>query len=259
MMIRRSNQQELLERRIFNMIPCRECGKESGWTEELINAPLFGGNYDVAVCDPCVAIHQKAQADERALPRVDHAIEPIENLIPMGYRESSISQLPISAQQMLPEIMKWSPLRKKGLYIMGASRQGKTRSLCMLLKELHSQGRRFKVFFSGDFHTQLIDAKRSPFFKSWRDEIVSVPILAIDDLFSEKMSPTTQAGLFEVIEARMSRQLPLLCTTQVKRSDAVKAFDDPERGNALLLRLRETCELIVMNKNAVLQEEVQFT
>jgi DNA replication protein DnaC len=241
------------------MIPCRECNQDSGWTQELIDSPLFGGNVDVAVCDDCCENYHREQKAEQNLPRVDHAIEPIENLIPMGYRESSISKLPISAQQMLPEIMKWSPLRKKGLYIMGASRQGKTRSLCMLLQELHSQGRRFKVFFAGDFHTQLIEAKRSAFFRSWRDEIVSVPILAIDDLFAEKMSPTTQAGLFEIIEARMARQLPLLCTTQVKRSDAVKSFDDPHRGQALLARLRETCDLVVMNKKQVMQEEVQFT
>lgn len=239
------------------MIPCRECGNDSGWNQELIDSPLFGGNVDVAVCDPCVKEFQSKQTEERNLPRVDMTIEPFEKLVPKGYQQSSIAKLPITAQNVLPEIMKWSPLRTKGLYIMGASRQGKTRSLCMLLKQLHDQGRKFKVFFAGDFHTQLIDAKRSPFFKSWRSEIISVPILAIDDLFAEKMSPTTQAGLFEIIEARMARKLPLLCTTQVKRTDALKAFDDPERGNALLLRLKETCELIVMNKNTQ-QSEVIF-
>lgn len=241
------------------MIPCRECGCDSGWTEELINAPLFGGNYDVAVCDPCVDKFHKQQAEENSLPRQDTKLEPLENLIPMGYRESNPMQLPKVAQMVLPEILTWSPMRKKGLYIMGASRQGKTRSLCLLLKQLHSQGRRFKIFFAGDFHTQLIEAKRTAWFRSWKDEIVNVPILAIDDLFAEKMSPTTQAGLFEIIEARMARQLPLLCTTQVKRSDAVKSFDDPQRGQALLSRLRETCDLIVLNKKEVMQEEVQFT
>lgn len=239
------------------MIPCRECGNDSGWNQELIDSPLFRGNVEVAVCDPCVEEFQSKQTEERNLPRVDMTIEPFERLVPSGYQHSVISKLPLTAQNALPEIMKWSPLRTKGLYIMGASRQGKTRSLCMLLKQLHDQGRKFKVFFAGDFHTQLIDAKRSPFFKSWRSEIISVPILAIDDLFAEKMSPTTQAGLFEIIEARMARQLPLLCTTQVKRTDALKAFDDPERGNALLLRLKETCELIVMNKNTQ-QSEVIF-
>ena len=106
------------------MIPCRECGCDSGWTEELINAPLFGGNYDVAVCDPCVDKYHKAQAEENNFPRQDITIEPLENLIPMGYRESNPNQLPLVAQKVLPEILSWSPLRTKGLYIMGASRQG---------------------------------------------------------------------------------------------------------------------------------------
>ena len=33
------------------MIPCRECGKDSGWTQELLDSDLFQGNVNCAVCD----------------------------------------------------------------------------------------------------------------------------------------------------------------------------------------------------------------
>ena len=117
----------------------------------------------------------------------------------------------------------------------------------MLLRRLHEAQYPMKLFLAGQFHAALADAKRSSFFRSWRDELVDIDLLAIDDLFAEKLTPTTQAGLFEIIEQRMAYKKPMLVTTQVPRKEAVKQFDDPRRGEALLNRLRETTDSYIMD------------
>jgi hypothetical protein len=54
----------------------------------------------------------------------------------------------------------------------------------------------------------------------------------------------------------MARKKPILITTQVKRSMAVQQFRDPQRGEALLNRLRESCDLYVTNQE-VTQDEIK--
>jgi DNA replication protein DnaC len=228
------------------IIPCRECGNDSGWTQELINQPLFGGRSDVAVCDSCVAEHHQKEADE---PPVVGYQAPIEDLIPLFYRETDLKRLPKAGKDNLANILTWDLNRKKGLYLLGDSRQGKTRSLCLLLEQLHKQRILFKAFFAGDFHTELVDAKRGTQYRQWFKEVTTVPVLAIDDLFAEKLTETTQKGLFEVIEQRMARKLPNLITTQVKSKEAIELFLDKRRGHALMERLRETSEVFIFNTN----------
>jgi len=234
------------------MIPCRECGKDSGWTMELVNQPLFGGNVDVAVCDSCCNEYHEKESEEKTEYK-EFSQEPLTKLIRPLYLETEYNLLPKQAQTVWKNMKYWTPELGKGLYLLGASRQGKSRLLMMLLKQLHDEGHCFKVFYAGEFHAQLAEAKRSAFYKSWRDEVVNIPILAIDDLFAEKMTPTSEAGLFEVVNQRMERKLPILCTSQVKRSDAVDRFDDKSRGQAFMNRLKETSQLYVFNQD-VLQE-----
>jgi len=225
------------------IIPCRECGEDSGWTHELVNQPLFGGNYEVAVCDTCCdAYHQQ----ESETPILDY-LPPLEELIPVFYRETEVNRLPKAGKENLANILDWDLSRKKGLYLLGDSRQGKTRSLCLLLQQLHKQRILFKAFFAGDFHTELVDAKRGTQYRQWFKEVTTVPVLAIDDLFAEKLTETTQKGLFEVIEQRMARKLPNLITTQVKSKEAINLFLDKRRGHALLERLRETSAVFIFN------------
>ena len=226
------------------IIPCRECGEDSGWTPELISQPLFGGRTDVAVCDPCCEAYQTEQANE---PTYEPWQDKIEDLIPVFYRETDLKRLPKAGKDNLANIISWDLKRKKGLYLLGDSRQGKTRSLCLLLIQLHKQRTRFKAFFAGDFHTELVDAKRGTQYLKWFKEVTTVPVLAIDDLFAEKLTETTQKGLFEVIEQRMARKLPNLISTQVKSKEAIELFIDKRRGHALLERLRETSEVFIFN------------
>lgn len=230
---------------MLTIIPCRECGCDSGWSQELINSPLFGGRLDVAVCDQCVEDFHKRESEEF----VDPLVKPIEDLIPINYRETDIDKLPSASKKNLSQVLSWDTVLNRNLYLLGDSRQGKTRSMCLLLQQLHKRQIKFIVFFAGDFHAQLADAKRGTQYQSWFKGITTTPVLALDDLFSEKLTETVQKGLFDVIEARMARKLPILITTQVKSRDAINLFIDKRRGYALLERLRETSDVYIFNNN----------
>lgn len=243
------------------VVPCRECKVDVPYKSSVL--AFFGNNERIVVCDDCC---DKAAREERQEKVNKPLTGRIEDYIPPFYLETDFNQLPKDARNIwrygfktekfdsIP-IQNWS-YGEKGIYILGASRTGKTRTMCLLLRHLYEKGMEFKLFQAGQFHAALTDAKRSSFYVRWVTEQVTVPVLAIDDLFAEKMTETIQAGLFEIVEQRMARKLPILITTQVKRSDSVKLFTDQRRGEALLNRLRESCYHYVTNVSQ-LQEEMK--
>lgn len=230
---------------------CRECRQDTDWTDELVAA----FSEKAVVCDKCCeAYHQREGTRTNKLV---YSPRPIHELIRPLYMETDFNLLPKQAQAVWKNIQHWTPDRDKGIYLLGESRMGKSRLLTLLLKKLHGYGLAFKVFYAGEFHSELASAKRSSHYASWRDEVVNIPILAIDDLFAEKLTPSTEAGLFEIVNQRMERKLPLLCTSQVKRSDAIARFEDKRRGEALLNRFRETCNVWLFNQEQ-LQEKLKI-
>ena len=238
------------------MIPCRECGQDSGWTEELLNGLLFQGNANCAVCDDCCDKYEASKRLNIEQEQQPTIREPLNKLIRPLYLETDYHKLPKQAQHIWMNIRHWSPSNRVGLRLCGSSRTGKTRLMMMLLKKLYDDQENFKVFYAGEFHAELSDAKRSSFYKNWRDEVVNAPILAIDDLFAEKMTPTTEAGLFEIVNQRMERRLPLLYTSQVKAGSAIERFDDKARGQAFVNRLKETTRLHYFE--TIKQEEMAY-
>ena len=232
------------------MIKCSVCGEDSGWSYELFNSELFGGDPNIPKCDPCVEKLIREDREQEEKPNQEVFFQrPIEELIRPLYMDTDFRKLPDQAKYIWDSLKHWTPKNGKGIYMLGNTRMGKTRLLTMLLKKLHDEGHVFKIFYAGEFHSELSYAKRSTHYKSWCDEVVNIPILAIDDLFAEKITPTIEAGLFEVINQRMERKLPLLCTSQVRKSDAIARFEDKHRGKALLARFSETCEPYIFNKN----------
>ena len=228
-------------------IPCRECGEPSGWNRELINQPLFGGNESVAVCDSCCDDYHAREDLEEPAP---FPLLPLNKLLPPLYLQTNPTQLPKTGQNLWAQIKGWKPDHTgKGIYILGQSRTGKTRTMCLLLQSLHTQGIGFKLFLAGEFHTAMLEAKRGPSYRVWRDECIKAPVLAIDDLFAEKITEASQAALFEIIEQRMGLFLPVIITTQVKKKNAIELFPDPKRGESLLNRLRESCQGYVTNQS----------
>lgn len=225
---------------------CRECSTTVPWNSTLIK---IAGPRSV-VCDDCCNASRLSfeQQEKEAVESVYMPQKRLDDLIPPLYLDSDPKRLPKQAQEALPHILAWKP-GPVGLYLIGSTRAGKTRCMTMLLRQLHEQRVPFEVFFPGEFHTDLTDAKRGKHYYKWRDHITSVPVLAIDDLFSEKLTATTEAGYFEILDARISKRLPTLITTQMRTEDLVKVVENPARATALTARLKEHCKIYALNRS----------
>lgn len=68
------------------------------------------------------------------------------------------------------------------------------------------------------------------------EELKSAPLLILDDLGAEKTTDWTRERLFEIIDYRYSRELPLILTTNLRTEDLKR-----DLGERICDRIRETC------------------
>lgn len=161
------------------------------------------------------------------------------------YRETDINHggFPLSFYREHIEPWRYG---SKGLYLYGPSRTGKTRCMMLLVEREVKAGRSAQVLFSGD----ISSISRNFSSEIGRDQIkqrlASVDLLAIDDLYSERLTDTGESFLFEMYDARMRAGKPTLITTNRLRGDILGdethqgTFQDHKRAEAFFNRLRET-------------------
>ena len=78
--------------------------------------------------------------------------------------------------------------------------------------------------------------------KEYADKMKSVPLLIIDDFGKEKPTEWNKEVLFDVINARYERYLPVIITTNLTWNEVEKHIDD-----AVQSRLIEICDSIQMS------------
>lgn len=170
-------------------------------------------------------------------------------LCPPLYRESDRARLP---QPELERILSWQ-YGPKGLLVLGPTMTGKSRMLWLLLKRLHDEGREIVAYGAGGFGRACIRAWAKGGGPDWADRVESVPILFLDDLGVTPMTPRVQAELFAVFENRIAHLKPILATTNCG-GDAIAAKLDADRGEPLVRRLREFCEIVTLQAPPLAQE-----
>ena len=212
---------------------CPDCGKMERTNAVLVAVSPF------AICDECLVKRKRAEEGQSA--EVIALEEKIDNAIPPIYQATDPERLPWKQRQ---EVLAWSvPTDKrntKGLWILGDTRTGKTRTLCLLLQDLIKQGRQVRTFFHGSFGDELMEVMRSDkSFRAWKKEITSADLLVIDDLFSFKMTERVEASIFEILDERIAYYRPTLVTTQLTKTDAKKRFQSLKRCEAFFARIKE--------------------
>ena len=215
---------------------CPHCGKVEAWSA--IDAAAF----KAIACDTCCAENQN-----RSPAAVKLITETLENVIPPLYRETDKAR--IEKEQSFEQVMavlSWDKdRRKKHLALVGDTRTGKTRTLCILLEKLIRTGTHVRAFFHGSFYDELLEVMRSDRnFRKWKAEIVKADIVAIDDLFAEKLTERGEASLFEILDARICNHKPTFITTQVTAAEGLARFHSKKRAEAFFARLNEFFELV---------------
>jgi len=228
--------------KLFEDIPwtCPECGNQG----DPINPALLA-SIPNCICDDCYSSKGSARAEEIKVAK----IEERESVIPAIYQETDPDH-PGLDYRAKSDILSWNERLGKGLWVVGDTRTGKTRSVCLLLKELINQGKDVRVFFHGLFGDELLEViKSEKSFRAWKSKIMRTQILFIDDLFASKMTERTEATLFDILDARITYKRPTIITTQLTAKEARSFFHSEQRLQAFFARVGEFFRVVSIQKN----------
>lgn len=231
---------------IVRTCPC--CGnKESA--NEILAAIFWNG-----ACDACCDDYDRKKKAPEQILALDSKLT--ENIPPL-YRDTDRGRLENEKDsRQVSEVMAWEHTpRAKSVALVGDTRTGKTRTLCLLLEKMIKEGKTIRCFFHGSFADELMDVMRSNrSYRDWKRKIAQADYLAIDDLFSEKLTERCEAALFEVLDERVCHYRPTFITTQITFKDAKKFFNSQKRAEAFFARLKEFFTVIPCGKP--IQEEL---
>jgi len=216
---------------------CPDCGKKEMWN------PIYFGIVPTARCEPCLEIAKKKEREQGDEEKETKHLEQKSSLIPPLYHSTDFNRLPYPQRD---EVGRWRPQKDgKGLWVVGDTRQGKTRTICLLLDALIKEGHSVKTFFHGNFNDELVEVIRSErSFRKWKYEITSANILFIDDLFASKLTERVESSMFDILDERISWNRPTLITTQLTAKEAKQRFHSPKRCEAFFARVKEFFQVV---------------
>lgn len=217
-------------------IPCPKCGTGTGSRMQFLTRSI-----DFA-CDPCITAEEKERTRKEAEERHRRRLLVFEEIVPPKYRESDETRFP-SAWEAIKD---WYPTGDgKGILLAGETATCKTRMACAILRNLIVDGRFRCDFlrstrFADAVRRQWEEPKERELLKHWR----KVPVLLIDDLGKQHSTGSIQDALFELIEERSANQRPNIITANAS-AEELETMLSPDRGPALVRRLREDHELVI--------------
>lgn len=218
---------------------CPECGNPG----EPVN-PAFLASFPNLICDDCYSSTKTAKVEARKIEEAEERGQ----VIPEIYQETDPNH-PGLNYRARSEIMSWNLHKGKGLWVVGDTRTGKTRCVCLLVQELIKKGHKVRAFFHGSFGDELLEViKSDKSFRVWKSKIMQAPVLFIDDLFASKMTDRTEATLFDILDARITYRKPTLVTTQLTGKEARSFFHSEQRLRAFFARVQEFFQVVTIEK-----------
>lgn len=196
------------------------------------------------LCDPCCEKRIQADAEEASRKRQDDRKSDFWSKVPPLYQNTEIERLkPILTQSVLS--WKYNPI---GIGIRGESGSQKTRAAVCLLYKQRMLGHsvmflkatditRYAVEqFSSDkeIHSEALQAIR---------QAQNVHLLLIDDLGKGRLTPSAEELLYDILDKRSERQLPVIWTANVTSSQLHSMMSE-DRGDAIMRRLAEFTKVI---------------
>lgn len=191
-------------------------------------------------CSVCAEIERKKLFDEEEKRQRFYRAESWKAMCPPLYQETEVARLPKQTQKVIA--WEYNP---KGLMIAGDTGKGKTRAAFLLMKKIHMQGLSVEIFHGNSFAHQCAINFGEMNGEKWIAEIARRKVVFFDDLGKFKLTERVEAELFGLIEIRMAHKRPIIATTNMT-GDALKDKMTGDRGEPLVRRLRECCEIIVL-------------
>ena len=214
-------------------IPCKTCGEPVEIDPDGPVAKLaadFG-----AYCDRCMA--EQVRADT---PRP--ARRPFTAFCPPCFEDTSFEQLPCPGKSILAMEWLYGP---EGLNLWGYPGTGKTRTLTLILKAMHSVGHTIIAMGPGDF--KKLCRARNHGREAMLEKLSKVDLLFIDDMDKMNLTAEMEKDLFSVLTNRMGRR-PVMLTG----NSTAKSIEYQFRlGEPMVRRIRDHCRSIHFDRTDI--------
>jgi len=186
----------------------------------------------------CLEVEKRKEAELKA-EKLEARRQRYRDSVPVIFQETNPSRLD---QNKLEVAMEWaSKPNHRGLIIVGETGMGKTRMAFLACEEWAVRtGRTVKYLpadrMSRDIATSFDSHKG---LEEVVEGMVYAPLLFIDDLGKERISPRVETCLFEVVRERTDNRRQTLITSNFSGDDLIGRFKDRELAEPLVRRLRE--------------------
>ncbi len=171
---------------------------------------------------------------------------PFTDICPPLYRETVQAMLP---QPQLERVLAWRP-GPRGLALVGPTGKGKTRCAWELFRKLMDEQHAHVLAYDGiGWALAVSRAFGAPdTTEDWLDYVCSAEVLFLDDVFKGRLSEAQEHALYGVFERRTANMLPIVCTLNATGGTLLDRMTDAgraERGEPLLRRIREFCDVVM--------------
>jgi len=161
-------------------------------------------------------------------------------IVPPVFAETEQSRLPVNE---LAQALTWAnnpQENRRSLCLAGATGVGKTRIAweAIKLRYLTNGGKPFVI--GAESFTRRVNFERD-----LMDKATGARLLLLDDLGKERMTPTAESAIFELIRERLDQNLPTIFTTNFSPSTLISRFNQRETGEAIARRIKEFSLCIV--------------
>ncbi len=163
-------------------------------------------------------------------------------ICPPALRETAREKLP--RPDLYDRVMRWQ-FGPRGLLLPGPTGTGKTRCIMRLCEREFMAGKsvaRLTANALADYPALLMESSTKA--HDFKEHLLRARILVIDDAFKAKQSERIEELIFCVVDTRTEHGRPIFATLN-DTGETLKARLGTDRGEPLIRRLREFCEVIV--------------
>jgi hypothetical protein len=204
-------------------------------------------------CDGCIQRFNEKTVAMKAAEAAAAKDAAWSRVCPALYRDTDDAH-PGLNPLALDAVRRYEPRAARGLGLIGATGEGKTRCAFLALRRAHLAGLRVNSVSHNRFSRLAIDAfsgttEERGHARAALDALKLADVLLLDDLGKAPSTERADAELEELIEARTSNNKPLLWTANGSGEWLIARLG-ADRGEPAIRRLAEFCEIVNLEGGA---------
>ena len=214
---------------------CKDCGAEFDGPDDPVLSRF------IIACSRCNAVHEAGFKREREEREHREREQRWRELCPAAYHDTAMDKLPDPAR--VAEILAWN-YGPTGLLLYGRTRRGKTRCAWLLVRKVFDSHKSIRTLDSlAGFEYGALFATNAREAGDWVYERCRCGLLFMDDVFKVKLTDSFESAVFAIVDYRLAHRLPIVATLN-DTGETLSARMSKDRGEALVARLKEMCEVI---------------